>query len=246
MQMTKVVVAAVLLVGAAPAFAQTYTKITTRAGIGGDNYIDWGSVGDGTSLPNGSIFAANTGPGQGAVSVSGTGSAERLTSGTTWQAGFLPSEALLWTGYGNGPMTILFSNFGINGVYGVGSQVYFNYDNGGTPYDASIDLLGDNGVVLQSYNFSTGGGPAGGAVGQASFIGATSSTGNIKGIRFNNASNGVVQNDFAINRMTLNTLGVSGGNNGGGDPVPEPGEWAAMGILGAGLAGLVMRSRRKG
>jgi hypothetical protein len=27
--------------------------------------------------------------------------------------------------------------------------------------------------------------------------------------------------------------------------VPEPGEWAAMGILGAGLAGLVIRKRRK-
>lgn len=26
--------------------------------------------------------------------------------------------------------------------------------------------------------------------------------------------------------------------------VPEPGEWAAMGILGAGLAGLVLRKRR--
>lgn len=40
---------------------------------------------------------------------------------------------------------------------------------------------------------------------------------------------------------------------GGGNPaesvltvtVPEPGEWAAMGILGAGLAGLVIRKRRK-
>lgn len=30
----------------------------------------------------------------------------------------------------------------------------------------------------------------------------------------------------------------------GGGAVPEPGEWAAMGILGAGLAGLVLRKRR--
>ncbi len=29
------------------------------------------------------------------------------------------------------------------------------------------------------------------------------------------------------------------------DPVPEPGEWAAMGILGAGLTGLVVRARRR-
>jgi len=31
----------------------------------------------------------------------------------------------------------------------------------------------------------------------------------------------------------------------GGGAVPEPGEWAAMGILGAGLAGLVMRKRKR-
>jgi len=40
--------------------------------------------------------------------------------------------------------------------------------------------------------------------------------------------------------------GTNGGGTTGGDPVPEPGEWAAMGILGAGLAGLVIRKRRNG
>jgi hypothetical protein len=40
--------------------------------------------------------------------------------------------------------------------------------------------------------------------------------------------------------------GSTGGNgNGTGDPVPEPGEWAAMGILGAGLLGLMARGRRR-
>jgi hypothetical protein len=44
---------------------------------------------------------------------------------------------------------------------------------------------------------------------------------------------------------TSSTLGrMSGGGSGGA--VPEPGEWAAMGILGAGLTGLVIRKRRKG
>ncbi len=37
-----------------------------------------------------------------------------------------------------------------------------------------------------------------------------------------------------------------GGTTTGGGGVPEPGEWAAMGILGAGLTGLVLRKRRKG
>ena len=39
---------------------------------------------------------------------------------------------------------------------------------------------------------------------------------------------------------------VSTGATSGGGGVPEPGEWAAMGILGAGLTGLVLRKRRKG
>jgi hypothetical protein len=36
-----------------------------------------------------------------------------------------------------------------------------------------------------------------------------------------------------------------GGTTGGGGAVPEPGEWAAMGVLAAGLTGLVLRKRRK-
>jgi hypothetical protein len=38
---------------------------------------------------------------------------------------------------------------------------------------------------------------------------------------------------------------TSGGTTGGGGAVPEPGEWAAMGVLGAALTGLVARKRRR-
>lgn len=37
---------------------------------------------------------------------------------------------------------------------------------------------------------------------------------------------------------------VNSGTAGGGGAVPEPGEWAAMGVFGAGLTGLVLRKRR--
>jgi len=46
------------------------------------------------------------------------------------------------------------------------------------------------------------------------------------------------------NTVTLQ-VGPASGTTGGGGAVPEPGEWAAMGILGAGLAGLVLRKRKQ-
>jgi len=50
-------------------------------------------------------------------------------------------------------------------------------------------------------------------------------------------------NEFIIVATSGGSTG--GGTTGGGGAVPEPGEWAAMGILGAGLTGLVLRKRRK-
>jgi hypothetical protein len=46
------------------------------------------------------------------------------------------------------------------------------------------------------------------------------------------------------NKVTVQ-IGPASGTTGGGGGVPEPGEWAAMGILGAGLTGLVIRKRKK-
>ena len=47
------------------------------------------------------------------------------------------------------------------------------------------------------------------------------------------------------NQHEVKIVVPSGGTTGGGGAVPEPGEWAAMGVLGAGLTGLVLRKRRK-
>lgn len=49
-------------------------------------------------------------------------------------------------------------------------------------------------------------------------------------------------NDFQNLRFNGNDSGAAGPGSGGA--VPEPSEWAAMGLLGAGLAGLVIRKRR--
>jgi len=244
-----------LALAAVPAFAQTYNQISSRGALGATDQIDWGQVPNSTIITNGTKFESSVFGVDGTVFL-GSGSAERRLAGSNWDGGFQLNEALLWT-RGGGPLTILFSDLGLDGVYGVGSQVWFNYP---PSRDASIDLLGDGGAVLANFAYSTGGGVATNN-GQASFIGATSSAGNIKGIRFNNAGGGIEPGDFAINQLSLKIREVEGGTNGGGttgggtdnggntggggeEAVPEPGEWAAMGVLGMGLVGLMVRKRR--
>lgn len=46
--------------------------------------------------------------------------------------------------------------------------------------------------------------------------------------------------NFRVNSGATN----GGGGQNAGDPVPEPSEWAAMGVLGAGLGALVLKRRR--
>lgn len=43
----------------------------------------------------------------------------------------------------------------------------------------------------------------------------------------------------------IDNVSVSESQGGGPNAVPEPGEWAAMGVLASGLAGLVLRARRR-
>ncbi|MFY7950974.1 MAG: PEP-CTERM sorting domain-containing protein [Armatimonadaceae bacterium] len=68
----------------------------------------------------------------------------------------------------------------------------------------------------------------------------------------NFASMGMTQGTYrwtygagGANEFKLVVGPATGGTTGGGGGVPEPGEWAAMGVLGAGLAGLVIRKSRK-
>lgn len=54
-----------------------------------------------------------------------------------------------------------------------------------------------------------------------------------------------IANAFRVSGSVLGAGGnTGGGGNGGGGAVPEPSEWAAMGVLGLALGGLVVRKRR--
>ncbi|MFM7321575.1 MAG: PEP-CTERM sorting domain-containing protein [Armatimonadota bacterium] len=127
---------------------------------------------------------------------------------------------------GAGPLTIRFSNLGGKAVYGVGAQFQSMFAGS---FDATMELLGLDDLVLWSHTFSGATGTA--ADGSAVFAGAESTYGNIYGIRFSGisdsdgADNG--PDGFAINDISLRladagpdsnyTGGYRGGGNGGGN-----------------------------
>lgn len=63
----------------------------------------------------------------------------------------------------------------------------------------------------------------------------------LRGYRYTDADGNVIGTDYT-NQTTITGWGAV---NLDATAVPEPGEWAAMGVLGAGLAGLVLRARRR-
>jgi len=68
------------------------------------------------------------------------------------------------------------------------------------------------------------------------FASATSTLGNISGVRFTGVNAASLPQDFAVNQLSLRTFN--------GIPVPEPAEWAAFGVLTSGVVTLMLRSRR--
>jgi hypothetical protein len=87
-----------------------------------------------------------------------------------------------------------------------------------------VDVHFNNSAGTQSYGYA-GGSVLGNFTASAKYTG--NSTDNYATVK----STGLA---WSVNHSSLS-----------GTAVPEPGEWAAMGILGAGLTGLVIRKRRK-
>lgn len=127
-----------------------------------------------------------------------------------------------------GPLQILFSG----GVYGIGVRIE---PENILPFTGSLELLDSSNNVIGTPFLTTV------STGNPGFLGVRWNTPGIYGIRMNVNVPGAT-NEFAVGDVGVRLAPFPGGGGGG---VPEPGEWAAMGVLGSSLALLTLRARRR-
>ena len=141
---------------------------------------------------------------------------------------------------GSGLYTFTFSSaVGAFGFEGLGDDLleqqtmsvdFYN----GTTFLGSIGHTFDNSNVFLNNDLNAG---------DVQLFGASDSRG-FTSVQVNYSGSGFSSGAFRVGALAGGNGG--GGNGGGGNgAVPEPGEWAMMGLLTSGLGGLVLRARRK-
>lgn len=141
---------------------------------------------------------------------------------------------------GSGLYTFTFSSaVGAFGFEGLGDDLFdpqamsVDFYNG-TTFLGSIGHTFDNSNVFLNSDLYAG---------DVQLFGASDSRG-FTSVQVNYSGTGFSSGAFRVGALAGGNGG--GGNGGGGNgAVPEPGEWAIMGLLTSGLGGLVLRARRK-
>jgi hypothetical protein len=198
--------------------------VGSRAALGGDDFIDWSTLGpNGTLLSN--PFNVNTNGGMNVtVNKMPGGNFRRLDQfpGGTWVGDFSPGDHLLYNnmfvdGIG-GPVSIVFGSL----VSGAGANYQPNSFGPFTVRISAFDAL-DN--LLGSFDVAGNSGFQ--ADGSAVFLGITSSFADIRRIEFSGLTADFLAQDFAINQLDIVT---------GFRPIPSPAAALpfALGLLAAG------------
>lgn len=209
-------VALLVAATAVSARAQTFYNSEALYGSSAGN-IFWGSLGPSFSSVGQPFTINSTISGLSATVSEGGGSFGRRDQGNGWAGSFAPGAQLLWTGNGNGPISLVFSS----AISAFGTQV--DADNGGA-YFVTMTAYGAGNSVLGS--FTSSGLQSGSNANTAQFIGVRGS--GIERIDLNvSTGNG----DFAMNEARLD--GVTS--------TPEP---ASLVLFGTGLAALGFVRRR--
>ena len=199
-------------------------EVNSRVALGGNDFIDWGTLGPQNTVLQ-SPFPVNSTGGISAV-VSQTGNLtgnpifQRIDQSSGWSGNFAPGDALIWNQENADHVFVQFSI----PVAGVGAQVQSNFFGNFTMalevFDSGNNLLG---------SFSENGNSNANADNSAIFLGALNDTANIDHINYILSGIG---GGFAMNQLDLVTDGQLA-------PIPEPGTilLLATSLTGLGVAG---------
>ena len=145
-----------------------------------------------------------------------------LVTSTTFAAGFIPATVGITTNDAAAPVTFSFT-----------SGNAFAFVGGIT--DSGFNTVSGN----LSVNVSDGGTYTFGSTNPFSFLGYVSNAASLSSV----GVTGPLSNYLQFSSFSLGNASQNPSSNGGA--VPEPGTVVSMGLLGAGVLGLVIRSRRR-
>ena len=228
--------AAVLVLGAARAEADTIIFYPFQTTFQSNDVVHWNQLGVNATVPNN--FSATSAGGIGVTGTfakggSGLTQLECPAAGCTWNGNFAPGDIVLFTNSpGQGPLTITFSQ----GVAGIGFQI--QPDNFNTNFVAEIQAY-DGSTALDPAFFRLGASNSDN-MNTAEFLGIEDLTApnitSFKVTTFTCSAVGICQTpepSFAINAVLLQTELVT--------PTPEP---ASLFLLATGLFGTFGALRR--
>jgi len=176
---------------------------------------------------------------------------------TKTSSGISPATATFTDNSGSqfGDMTVLdqqppgsfnpgwFAQLGPKVLYSLAGPLQFTFDRGlfgvafkvepewTQAHTTTVELLDNSlNVIGSPYTFNS-------LTGDPDFFGVDWLTPDIYGVRIDVNVSGAPGNGFALGDIGVRLTAPP--------PVPEPGTWAAMGVLGASVAGMVLRRRRR-
>jgi hypothetical protein len=228
--------AAVTLMSLAGPSQADLTFVSTRAALGGNDFIDWGTAGAApfvvpnplTMVSFGGLSAVVSEPLPNLPPFGFVFS--RSDQGNGWGGNFAPGDHLLFTNGPFGPITIDLAS----PVWGIGTQVQRNRPGA---FTGLLEVFDSGNVLLASFDFSGFSNDA--ADNSAVFVGVRSDTPDIKKVVYGVfGPDPEATHNFAINQVDLVTVADA-------RVVPEPGSLALL-FTGCGPMVLALARRRRG